>query len=477
MSETFDPEARPDPPEHPPVPTAPDTPPPGWAAPPPPPIEPAFPFDPLGPSTPGETSAFGFPPAPDPGSRPLGGESAGSGGGGVPPPPWAASSPSQPWDGRGQWAPGQWGGPPIWIPPHQPVRNRPLHVLTVAVLVTLVALLGVAVGRTTIESQAGPSSPLGTLPSTGASETATIASKVDPGVVDITTRLGVQGGEAAGTGMVLNSSGDVLTNNHVVEGSTSISVTDVGNGQTYSGTVVGTDKTQDIAVVKLAEASNLRTVTIGNSSTLAIGARVTAIGNAGGVGGTPSVATGHVTDLDQAITASDQSDNSSEQLTGLIQTDAALRPGDSGGPLVNTDGVVIGIDTAASSGFQFQAGTEGFAIPVNQAIAIARQIMAGQASDTVHIGAAALIGVEVEDGSLNSGANVVTVETGSPADAAGVVAGDVIDSLAGQSVDSATALTNLMQHHHPGQKVQLGWIDTSGQHQTATIQLATGPAG
>jgi len=356
-------------------------------------------------------------------------------------------------------------------------------VLAVAALVALVALLGVAVGRTTIQNEAGSGSPFIALPTTGgsepsgASETGTIAAKVDPGVVDITTRLGVQGGEAAGTGMVLNPSGDVLTNNHVVDGATSISVTDVGNGLTYSATVVGTDKTQDIAVVKLAGASGLKTVDTGNSSTLAVGAAVTAIGNAGGVGGTPSVATGHVTDLDQAITASDESDDSSEELTGLIQTDAALRPGDSGGPLVNSQGVVMGMDTAASTGFQFQSGTEGFAIPISEALSIAKQMMAGQGSDTIHIGQAALIGVVVEDGEQNSGADVVSVEPGSPADGAGLVAGDVIDSLGGQSIDSATALTNLMQRHHPGQNVRLGWIDTGGQQTSTTMQLAVGPAG
>jgi S1-C subfamily serine protease len=352
-------------------------------------------------------------------------------------------------------------------------------VLAVAAAVLLVAVLGIAVGRSSIQNQTGSGSPFGFAPSSqGSSDAGTVAAKVDPGVVDVTTRLGFDGGEAAGTGMVLDPSGDVLTNNHVVEGSTSISVTDIGNGQTYNATVVGTDKSQDIAVVKLANASGLKTVSIGNSSTLTIGTAVTAIGNAGGVGGTPSVATGHVTDLDQAITASDESGSSSEQLTGLIQTDAALKPGDSGGPLVTSQGVVMGIDTAASTGFQFQAGgTEGFAIPINQAISIARQIMAGQASSTVHIGAAALIGVEVENATPQSGAQIVVVEPGSPADAAGLVAGDVITSLGGQNVDSAQSLTDLMQRRHPGQRVQLGWMDGSGQQHLVTIQLATGPAG
>jgi S1-C subfamily serine protease len=349
-------------------------------------------------------------------------------------------------------------------------------VLAVSATVVLVALLGVAVGRTSIRNQTGTGSPFNFGAPSGASDTGTVAAKVDPGVVDITTRLGFQGGEAAGTGMVLNSSGDVLTNNHVVDGATSISVTDVGNGQTYTADIVGTDKSQDVAVVKLVGASGLKTVSIGNSSTLAVGTTVTAIGNAGGAGGTPSAAGGHVTDLDQAITASDESENSSEELTGLIQTDAALRPGDSGGPLVNSQGQVMGMDTAASSAFEFQASTEGFAIPINEAVSIARQIMAGRGSSIVHIGNTALIGVVVDTPTGTSGAEIVTVETGTPAQALGLVSGDVIDSLAGQSVASAAELTQLMQRHHPGETVELGWIDMSGQQQKATVQLATGPA-
>ena len=413
---------------------------------------------------------------PEPPEHLPGPDVAGPGGGYVPPGPWMSTGTSQPWDGAGHWSPGQWGGPPIWLPPVQPVRNRPLHLIAIAALVAIVALLGVVVGRETIQNQLGSRSPLITLPSSGASETGIVASKVDPGVVDITTKLGFSGGEAAGTGMVLNALGYVLTNNHVIDGATAVTVTDVGNGETYTGNVIGTDKTQDIAVLKLVGAAGLRTVSIGNSSSLAVGAAVTAIGNAGGVGGTPSVANGHVTNLDQAITASDASDNSTEQLLGLIQTDASLRPGDSGGPLVNSGGVVMGIDTAASSGFQFQAGTQGFAIPINQAMSIARQIMAGRGSDTVHIGAAALIGVLVDDAPLSAGAHVVTVETGTPADNAGLVPGDVINSLGGQAVQSATSLTNLMQRHHPGQRVQLGWTDTSGQKQSTTVELAPGPA-
>jgi S1-C subfamily serine protease len=309
------------------------------------------------------------------------------------------------------------------------------------------------------------------------------ATSIDQGVVDINTTLGYQGGSAAGTGVVLSSSGEILTNNHVVAGATSIGVTDVDNGRTYAATVVGTDRTDDIAVVQLTGASGLKTVALGDSSKVAVGDAVSAVGNAGGVGGTPSVATGTVTGLGRSITASDQADGTSEQLTGLIETNAGIQAGDSGGPLFTSSGQVIAIDTAASSGFQFQSGGgQGFAIPINQALTIARQIEAGHSSSTVHIGPAAFLGVQIQtssasaDGSSSSGAPVAGVESGSPAQQAGLGAGDEIVSLGGQTVDSATTLTNLMQGYHPGDKVQLGWIDGSGQQHTATVTVATGPA-
>jgi S1-C subfamily serine protease len=308
---------------------------------------------------------------------------------------------------------------------------------------------------------------------------------IDQGVVDINTTLGLQGGSAAGTGIVLSSSGEILTNNHVVAGATSVSVTDVGNGRTYAATVVGTDRTDDIAVVQLSGASGLQTAALGDSTKVAAGDAVTAVGNAGGVGGTPSVAPGTVTALGQSITASDQGGGSSEQLTGLIETNAAIQAGDSGGPLLNSSGQVIAIDTAASSGFRFQSGgNQGFAIPINEASTIAKQIEAGHSSATVHIGAYGFLGVQVQastaspDGSSSSsGALVTGVEPRSPAQQAGLGADDEIVSLGGQTVDSASTLTNLMQGYHPGDKVQLGWVDGSGQQHTATATLATGPVG
>jgi S1-C subfamily serine protease len=342
---------------------------------------------------------------------------------------------------------------------------------------------------------AGTSAFLGVRAATGgapqaALTTSQITAQTDPGLVDVVSTLGYQQAQAAGTGIVLTSSGEVLTNNHVIEGATSISVTDIGNGHTYQAKVVGYDQTRDVAVLQLQGASGLGTVSLGNSDTAAVGQSVVAIGNAGGVGGTPSVATGTITALDQSITASDQGSGTSEQLTGLIQDNADIQPGDSGGPLLNSSGQVIGIDTAASSatGFQFQTqqnqAPQAFAIPVNEALSIARQIEAGDTSSTVHIGATGFLGVEVASASnasadgvqAGSGAAVAGVLSGSAAQNSGMVTGDVITSVGGRPVSSPSALQAAMEQYHPGDRVTIGWTAQSGQAQSATVTLATGPA-
>ncbi len=304
-----------------------------------------------------------------------------------------------------------------------------------------------------------------------------LAAKVDPGLVDITTRLGHQNGGVAGTGMVLSSSGEVLTNNHVISGGTSIEVTDVGNGQTYPATVVGYDRSHDVAVLQLQNASGLQTASIGDSSSVAVGDGVAAIGNAGGRGGTPSIVAGTVLALDQAITVSDDITGSAEQLAGLIRVAADLQPGDSGGPLVNTAGQVVGIDTAAASGTHSSA-TEGFAIPINDAMAISKQIEAGTASPGVHIGPTGALGIVVGAPTTHSavpGAYVTGVSPGSPSGQSGLAAGDVIVSLDATAVDSPTTMITLLIGHHPGDLVPLTWVDPSGHQHDATVSLAVGP--
>lgn len=290
--------------------------------------------------------------------------------------------------------------------------------------------------------------------------------------------------------MVLTPSGEVLTNNHVIEGATSIKAVDVGNGRAYPATVVGYDQSHDVAVLQLQGASGLPTVTLGDSARLAVGQKVVALGNAGGRGGTPSVAAGKITGLDASITASDQSSGASEHLAGLVHHDAAIQPGDSGGPLVDTAGQVVGMNTAASPAFQFESGpararTQAFAIPVSQANAIAGQIEAGRSSATAHIGATGFLGVDIMPAggvapggvAAGDGAAVAGVVPGSPAAGAGLTAGDMIVSVDGHAVLSPSGLQSALESRHPGDTVTVGWTDPSGQTLSASVALVAGPAG
>jgi S1-C subfamily serine protease len=387
----------------------------------------------------------------------------------------------------------------------EPPRRRGRHALGL----TATAVVALAVGAGAGIGLAHGSTPSGKATATSNTELSTsqIASRVSPGLVDVTSTLGYAGAgsEAKGTGIVLTSNGEVLTNNHVISGATSVSVTDIGNGKTYKATVVGYDESHDIAVLQLSDASGLTTATTGDSSTVKVGDRVVGLGNAGGVGGAPSAAAGSVTALNQSITASDEGSGSSEQLTGLIQTNANIQAGDSGGPLANSHGQVIGVDTAASAGFQFgnggsgnggfgdggfgnsgsgstgsgdQGTTQGYAIPINTALSIASEIEAGHASSTVHIGATAFLGLEIagSDQQGSSGATLEGVAAGTPAASAGLGQGDVITSIAGQSVSSSSDIQKVLVGHHPGDKISIGWTDPYGQSHTATVTLATGPS-
>jgi S1-C subfamily serine protease len=403
-------------------------------------------------------------------------------------------------------------------PPPPPRRNHKRGlILTGAVALaagaTAGALIGSTHGVTASTMTAASRTPL------SASQ---IASRVDPALVDIVTTLGYQGASAAGTGIVLTSDGEVLTNNHVIRGATSIKVTDVGNGRTYTAKVVGYDASKDVAVIKLQNASGLTTANLGDSSSVQTGDAVTALGNAGGKGGTPSVASGTVTALNQSITASDEgSGANSEQLSGLIETNADIQPGDSGGALVDAYGQVVGMNTAASTGTQFQSesgqsAAQAYAIPIDNAETIADQIEAGQSSSTVHIGGTAFLGIESggsssgsgsgdsggfggfggfgqgdgsgfggfgqgdgsgSDGSgASSGVTISGALSGSPAASAGLTGGDTITSVGGQSVSSADDIQQILVKNHPGDKISVSWVDQNGQSHTATVTLASGPA-
>ena len=224
-----------------------------------------------------------------------------------------------------------------------------------------------------------------------------VAAKVEPGVVDITSTLNYQSETAEGTGMVLNPNGLVLTNNHVINGATSIKATLVTTGKTYTARVLGYDATDDVALLQLQNASGLKTVSVGNSAQVSLGTPVLAVGNAGGQGGNPTVAQGIINATDRTITAGDEGSGTTETLHGMLQTSAAIQPGDSGGPLANAAGKVIGMDTAASSSStqSSSSSTMGYAIPINTALSIARQIADGKSSSTIQIGLPGFLGVLV----------------------------------------------------------------------------------
>jgi S1-C subfamily serine protease len=318
---------------------------------------------------------------------------------------------------------------------------------------------------------------------------AAIAAKVDPGLVDVISSVDYGQATAEGTGMVLTSSGEVLTNNHVIAGATSIKVRDIGNGRTYTAKVVGYDDTSDVAVLRLVGASGLATVSIGNSDSVSAGNHIVALGNAEGRGGTPAEVTGTVTSTGNTITAVDEGDGVQEHLTGMIRTNANIEPGDSGGPLVNSSGQVVGMDTAASSSNSTGIGTTSsqtttaFSIPINRAIELADQITAGKSSTTVHIGNTAFLGVKISTessggfGQLSSGVEIGGTVQGTAAANAGLSQGDVIESVGGHQVTSASDLQKVIEQYRPGDKVSVTWTTPEGQSQSATVTLTSGPAG
>jgi S1-C subfamily serine protease len=313
----------------------------------------------------------------------------------------------------------------------------------------------------------------------GVARASTLAS-VETGVVDVDTALAYEQETAAGTGIVLTGSGEVLTNNHVIRGATRIRVRDVITGRTYSARVLGYSVSSDVALLKLQGASGLRTAAIGNSSAVRLRQPVTAVGNAGGVGGRPTVTAGKITAVNSAITVSDGK-GSSQRLTGLIGTDASVQPGDSGGPLLSSSGRVLGILTAAASGFEFRStGNAGYAIPINRALAIAHQIESRRSSSTVHVGPTAFLGVltRADNPGFGEGVRGALVEAVVPGTAAariGLRPGDLLTFFDGHGILSPRALTNLVLSVAPGAKVQVRWIDGVGGSHAATVRLGSGP--
>jgi S1-C subfamily serine protease len=301
------------------------------------------------------------------------------------------------------------------------------------------------------------------------------------GLVDIDTRLAYEAGRAAGTGMVVTADGQVLTNAHVIDGAASIVVTVVASGVSYDATVLGSDETRDVALLQLDDASGLATVTLGDSSDVRVGDAIVALGNSTGTGDAPSVSEGTVTGVDETISVGDRANGDTERLSGLIETDAALAPGDSGGPMFNADGEVIGISTAADGGRGFPGqDRESYAVAIDSAETIADQIRSGDGSDTVQIGIRGFLGVEVDSRSDSAsgidGAVIAGVLDGTPAEGAGLQAGDVITGIDGERIDSGDGLSAGLHGFRPGDEVTVDWTDASGASRSATVTLTTGPA-
>lgn len=306
-----------------------------------------------------------------------------------------------------------------------------------------------------------------------------VMGQVTPGLVDINTTLDYQGAVGAGTGIVLDPYGEVLTNNHVIEGATEITATSLANGRTYPVDVIGYDRASDIALVRLRGAGDLPVATLGSSSSVAVGDPIAAIGNAGGAGGAPSFAPGTVTEIGASVRASDESGGGSRQLDDLIRVAADVRPGDSGGPLVNSAGQVVGVNVAATLTYRMGGvrGGEGFAIPIDRALGVANQIRSGTPAPGIHLGDTAFIGVGIADANGGQGAVVRQVLPDTPARRAGLMSGDVITAVDGIPINSASNLSDVMDSRHPGDTVTLSWVDRTGALRSAPIVLASGPVG
>jgi len=340
----------------------------------------------------------------------------------------------------------------------------------------------------------------------------TVYNEVEPGIVDVNSNLQYLEETAAGTGFIIDAAtGLLLTNNHVIDGATSVTVTPVASGKSYQAKILGYDQSDDVAVLQIQGAAGLKAVTTGDSSHVAVGTPVLAIGNEAGQGGPPTVAPGVISSLDRTIEASDQSSGLTETLFGMLQTNANIRPGDSGGPLANAAGQVIGIDTAAGGSTVYS----GYAIPIDEALSIAAQIAAGHASSAIQIGLPAFLGVLVADsgstdprqqasqeqrqtGSVissdrgclpgdatatpaniaptRSGALVDGVICGTTADSAGILAGDVITSVGGRAVTTPGSLTAIVDRYRPGSEAPVTWVSPDGRLHTALVTLNAGPA-
>ena len=305
-----------------------------------------------------------------------------------------------------------------------------------------------------------------------AATAATAAQKV--GLVTIDTDLDyTRGDEAAGTGMIISSDGYILTNNHVVESSTTIKVTVESTDKTYTATVVATDTKADVALLKLQDASGLTPVTFAPTAKVTVGDSIYSVGNAEGTGNLVT-AVGTVAATDKTLTVGNDSTSKTETLNGLIELESDVVSGDSGGALFDKAGDVIGMVTAASSG---SANVTGYAINIAQVLKVVDEMKAGTLEADITYGYPAFFGVSIaQEQTSATGVVIEGAFAGSPAAKAGLVRGDVVTAVNGTAVSTATQLSAAITAHKVGDQVTISWLSPSGNKHSATVTLTSGPA-
>lgn len=324
--------------------------------------------------------------------------------------------------------------------------------------------------------QDDPWAQQGTNEQSGSSGQTTVSAAQQKGVALISTRTA--NGAGAGTGMVLSADGYVLTNYHVVQSSTSVQVTIATNRETFTANLVGHDASRDVALLKLEGASGLDTVTLDDDHDLAVGTRVTAVGNSEGQGYL-SAATGTVTDLTSSITVTDEnSAQGSEELSDVVQTTAAAVPGDSGGPLLDVEGEVVGMTTAGQqqrTGRTSTVTVASYAVPITRAIEVVDQIRAGQEQGTVKVGPKAYLGVSVQTDQSTGQLVVAHVVAGQPAARAGLTEGDQITAIDGTDIRTHAELASVLAERDPGDVVTIDWTTSDGQQRSSQATLGASP--
>ncbi|HYN65954.1 MAG TPA: trypsin-like peptidase domain-containing protein [Ornithinibacter sp.] len=376
---------------------------------------------------------------------------------------------------------GPLGQPAPQAPAPKPARRGAGQLTAVAVLAALLASggtvaaanywpagtegTGAASSSTTLGSTAVAPVKQGTA---SAPDWTATASAVSPSVVSITATSGEGGGQ--GSGVIIDESGHVLTNNHVVSGAQKLTVT-LADGRTYDAEIRGTDPSTDLAVITISNApSDLTPVAIGDSDSIAVGDPVMAVGNPLGLAGT--VTTGIVSALNRPVTTeaeggdgqggpNGQAQSSGETVvTNAIQTSAAINPGNSGGALVNASGQLIGINSAiatlgSASGGQSGSIGIGFAIPVNEATSIAKQLIDSGTATHAYLGVTPQDGSASDGSATRAGAEITSVGDGTPAADAGLKVGDVIVAVNGERVESADSLVGHVREKSTGDQVTL----------------------